>query len=59
MTAPSLVPDHAPWLAIVGIGEDGRVGLSPAAAAALDAAEVVYGGRRHLALAAPLATETR
>ncbi|SOR31728.1 protein of unknown function [Methylorubrum extorquens] len=59
MTAPSLVPDHAPWLAIVGIGEDGRAGLSPTAAAALDAAEVVYGGRRHLALAAPLAAETR
>ncbi len=47
------------WLAIVGIGEDGRGGLSPAAAAALDAAEVVYGGRRHLALAAPLAAEVR
>jgi precorrin-6Y C5,15-methyltransferase (decarboxylating) len=45
------------WLRIVGIGEDGRAGLSPAAAAALDTAEVVYGGRRHLALAAPLAAE--
>ncbi|MCJ2030351.1 precorrin-6y C5,15-methyltransferase (decarboxylating) subunit CbiE [Methylobacterium sp. J-043] len=59
MTAPSREPDHAPWLAIVGIGEDGRAGLSPSAAAAIDAAEVVYGGRRHLALAAPLAAETR
>jgi precorrin-6Y C5,15-methyltransferase (decarboxylating) len=49
----------APWLAIVGIGEDGRAGLSPAAAVALDRAERVYGGRRHLALAAPLAAETR
>ncbi|MGU3362486.1 precorrin-6y C5,15-methyltransferase (decarboxylating) subunit CbiE [Methylobacterium sp. M6A4_1b] len=49
----------APWLTIVGIGEDGRAGLSPAAAAALDGAHVVYGGRRHLALAAPLAAETR
>jgi precorrin-6Y C5,15-methyltransferase (decarboxylating) len=43
----------------VGIGEDGRAGLAPAAAAALDAARVVYGGRRHLALAAPLDAETR
>ncbi|MGU3536909.1 precorrin-6y C5,15-methyltransferase (decarboxylating) subunit CbiE [Methylobacterium sp. A54F] len=42
-----------PWLAIVGIGEDGRAGLSPAARAALDGAEVVHGGRRHLALAGP------
>lgn len=47
------------WLTIVGIGEDGRAGLSPAAAAALDAAEVVYGGRRHLDLAGPLRAETR
>ncbi|MCJ2060515.1 precorrin-6y C5,15-methyltransferase (decarboxylating) subunit CbiE [Methylobacterium sp. J-048] len=47
------------WLSIVGIGEDGRDGLTPAAAAALDAAKVVYGGRRHLALAAPLDVETR
>jgi precorrin-6Y C5,15-methyltransferase (decarboxylating) len=49
----------APWLTIVGIGEDGRAGLSPAAAAALDGARLVYGGRRHLALAGPLAAETR
>ncbi len=47
----------SPWLSIVGIGEDGRPGLSPAAVAALDAAEVVWGGRRHLVLAAPLAAE--
>ena len=48
-----------PWLSIVGIGEDGRAGLAPAAAAALDAARVVYGGRRHLALAGPLYAEMR
>ncbi|MDP4022156.1 precorrin-6y C5,15-methyltransferase (decarboxylating) subunit CbiE [Methylobacterium sp. NEAU 140] len=52
-------PLSSRWLAIVGIGEDGRAGLSPAAAAALDAARVVYGGRRHLALAAPLAADAR
>ncbi|KQP95161.1 precorrin-6Y methyltransferase [Methylobacterium sp. Leaf113] len=49
----------APWLTIVGLGEDGRAGLSPAASAALDGASLIYGGRRHLALAAPLAAETR
>jgi precorrin-6Y C5,15-methyltransferase (decarboxylating) len=49
----------APWLSIVGIGEDGRAGLTPAAAAALDAARVVYGGRRHLVLVGPLDAETR
>ncbi|WP_284247162.1 precorrin-6y C5,15-methyltransferase (decarboxylating) subunit CbiE, partial [Methylobacterium haplocladii] len=47
-----------PWLTIVGIGEDGRSGLSPAASAALDAAEVVWGGQRHLTLAAPLSAKT-
>lgn len=60
MTGPlSPEPGLAPWLTIVGIGEDGRAGLSPAAAAALDTAETVYGGRRHLALAAPLTAEER
>lgn len=48
----------APWLTIVGIGEDGRAGLSPAALAALDRAEFVIGGARHLALAAPLPAKT-
>jgi precorrin-6Y C5,15-methyltransferase (decarboxylating) len=38
------------WLSIVGIGEDGRAGLSAAANAIIDAAELVVGGRRHLAL---------
>ncbi len=47
-----------PWLTILGIGEDGRAGLSPAALAALDAAEFVFGGERHLALAGPLRAET-
>ena len=37
------------WLHVVGIGEDGLAGLSPAARATLDAAEVLVGGKRHLA----------
>ncbi|TXM76745.1 MULTISPECIES: precorrin-6y C5,15-methyltransferase (decarboxylating) subunit CbiE [Methylobacterium] len=56
---PEPVSRPAPWLAIVGIGEDGRAGLSPAAAAALDGARVVYGGGRHLALAGRLDAESR
>lgn len=40
-----------PWLAIIGLGEDGLEGLSMASRAALDRAEVVFGGPRHLALA--------
>jgi precorrin-6Y C5,15-methyltransferase (decarboxylating) len=44
----------ARWLSIVGIGEDGISGLSPAARDLVSAAEIVFGGKRHLALAAPL-----
>ena len=40
-----------PWLAIIGMGEDGLDGLPPASRAALDGAEIVFGGPRHLALA--------
>jgi precorrin-6Y C5,15-methyltransferase (decarboxylating) len=40
-----------PWLTIVGLGEDGASGLSLASRAALDRADIVFGGARHLALA--------
>ncbi|MEI4473960.1 precorrin-6y C5,15-methyltransferase (decarboxylating) subunit CbiE [Frigidibacter sp. MR17.24] len=40
-----------PWVTIIGLGEDGPEGLSVASRAALDAAEAVFGGPRHLALA--------
>lgn len=43
----------APWLTIIGIGEDGLYGLAPAARTALANAEIVFGGARHLDLAAP------
>ena len=39
------------WLSIVGIGEDGLEGLSPAARALVETAEVLVGGERHLAMA--------
>jgi len=42
------------WLSIVGVGEDGVEGLSPVARGLVGAAEIVFGGRRHLGLAAPL-----
>lgn len=38
------------WLSIIGIGEDGRAGLSAAANALIERAELVVGGRRHLDL---------
>lgn len=39
-----------PWLTIVGLGEDGPEGLSAASRTALDRAEVIFGGPRHLEL---------
>ena len=55
--AADLSPENASpgrWLSIVGIGEDGPAGLGEAAQEALRAAALVFGGSRHLALAAPL-----
>jgi precorrin-6B C5,15-methyltransferase / cobalt-precorrin-6B C5,C15-methyltransferase len=42
------------WLSIVGIGEDGVEGLGANARGLIGAAEIVFGGKRHLALAASL-----
>lgn len=52
MAASSTEKTGTPWLSIVGIGEDGLLGLGSAARAAIENAEFVFGGRRHLALAA-------
>ncbi|MCP1199791.1 precorrin-6y C5,15-methyltransferase (decarboxylating) subunit CbiE [Notoacmeibacter sp. MSK16QG-6] len=43
-----------PWLTVVGIGEDGVSGLSPAAHEAIRCAKYIFGGTRHLALASEL-----
>ena len=42
------------WLSIVGIGEDGIDALSPVARGLIGDAEIAFGGKRHLALAAAL-----
>jgi precorrin-6B C5,15-methyltransferase / cobalt-precorrin-6B C5,C15-methyltransferase len=39
-----------PWLSVVGIGEDGLDGISGAARALVMTAELLVGGRRHLAM---------
>ena len=41
----------APWLSIVGIGEDGVDGLSPVARGLIANAEIVFGGKRHVEVA--------
>jgi precorrin-6Y C5,15-methyltransferase (decarboxylating) len=48
-----------PWLTIIGLGEDGADGLSAAARAALDTAELVFGAGRHLSLLPALRCEAR
>ena len=55
---PERAPDTA-WLALVGLGEDGRAGLCPAGLAALDEADIVFGGERHLALIGSVRGEAR
>ena len=42
---------EGPWLTVIGVGEDGLAGLSPAARAVVETAEVLVGGERHLAMA--------
>lgn len=49
---PQPVSANEPWLAVIGIGEDGLDGLAPAARALITQADLVAGGERHLALAA-------
>jgi precorrin-6B C5,15-methyltransferase / cobalt-precorrin-6B C5,C15-methyltransferase len=46
VTAPKIEP----WLTVVGMGEDGLEGLSPAARAVVEAAELIVGSDRLLAL---------
>lgn len=43
----------AAWLTLVGIGEDGLDGLGAKARAAVQAAKVIFGGQRHLAMLPP------
>ncbi|MFA9460444.1 precorrin-6y C5,15-methyltransferase (decarboxylating) subunit CbiE [Thiohalorhabdus methylotrophus] len=42
--------EKQPWLALVGLGEDGVAGLGPQAREALERAGTVLGGDRHLAM---------
>lgn len=39
----------SPWITVVGMGEDGMESLGPAARAAVETADVLAGGERHLA----------
>ncbi|MFN3208635.1 MAG: precorrin-6y C5,15-methyltransferase (decarboxylating) subunit CbiE [Roseovarius sp.] len=41
---------EAPWLTIIGLGEDGPEGLCAASRSALETAEIVMGPQRHLSL---------
>lgn len=39
-----------PWLSVLGIGDDGLASIGSRARAAIEAADVVFGGERHLAM---------
>lgn len=41
------------WLSIVGIGDDGIEGVAPISRSAIDQAEILVGGDRHLAMLPP------
>ncbi|MEZ2330547.1 precorrin-6y C5,15-methyltransferase (decarboxylating) subunit CbiE [Mesorhizobium sp. RCC_202] len=57
---PRAAKPASKWLTIVGIGEDGVAGLGDEAKQRIAEAQVVFGGKRHLALVASLARgETR
>ncbi|MFW2588098.1 precorrin-6y C5,15-methyltransferase (decarboxylating) subunit CbiE [Sagittula sp. SSi028] len=43
-------PRRDPWLTVIGLGEDGPEGLSPAARRALQQAEIIMGPSRHMGL---------
>ncbi len=45
---------NAPWLTIIGLGEDGLAGLGDEAKHCIAEASIVFGGIRHLELAASL-----
>lgn len=49
-------PSAAPWLSIVGIGEDGVEGIGAQAKRRIASAEFVFGGHRHLELVHGTAT---
>lgn len=49
----------APWLTLLGWGEGGTEGLTAASRETLEAAELVFGARRHLRLLPALAAEVR
>ncbi|PPD13219.1 MAG: cobalamin biosynthesis bifunctional protein CbiET, partial [Methylocystis sp.] len=41
---------NAPWLSLIGLGEDGADALAPAARALVAQASLIVGGARHLAM---------
>jgi precorrin-6Y C5,15-methyltransferase (decarboxylating) len=49
----------APWLTVIGIGEDGLSGLPAIHRASIAAAKLIVGGERHLAMLGETQAETR
>ncbi|SUS08193.1 Precorrin-6Y C(5,15)-methyltransferase (decarboxylating) [Candidatus Defluviicoccus seviourii] len=53
MTTENTQAAPRPWLTVIGIGDDGLPGISGAARALIDAAELLVGGERHLSMVPP------
>ena len=45
--------NKSPWLSVIGIGEDGLVGLSSSARTLLSSADLIIGGQRQLSMIPP------
>ncbi len=52
-------PPVSPWLSVVGIGDDGLASIGSRARAVIEAADVIFGGERHLAMVADHSGERR
>lgn len=50
---------NTPWLTLIGIGEDGRAGLSEAAKIQIEKANFIIAGDRHLAMIGPVSAKTQ
>ncbi|RJS95112.1 precorrin-6y C5,15-methyltransferase (decarboxylating) subunit CbiE [Salinisphaera sp. Q1T1-3] len=48
--SPERAGDVQPWLSLIGLGLDGWAGLGTAARQAIEQAELIVGGERHLAM---------
>lgn len=57
VAAEAAAATPSPWLTVVGIGDDGLAGLTPAVRTLIETAELLVGGARHQAMIEGIAAE--